>query len=209
MVDTEKVLTRQLITKWYERARIDYSDLYVKQYIAYNAWFRRVTRCNSDHEAIQQVTKRFIIWDDYIHGRTLTELGPILEKIVQVTASPYDDSLNRMSDVIVKDVYDWRGLIAFWYQTRCDLFHGVTMPGYVRHDIVVKLAYESLSIFMGEIIRRMRYCFTDADFERLAEVKALLKSQNGADTELQEIEARLYRKFIHSPDIWNVDMERV
>lgn len=43
MVDVEKVLTRQLIVQWYERARIDYSDLYVKEYIAYNAWFRKVT----------------------------------------------------------------------------------------------------------------------------------------------------------------------
>ena len=37
MVDMEKVATRQLITKWFERSQIDYSDLYVKTYIAYNA----------------------------------------------------------------------------------------------------------------------------------------------------------------------------
>jgi hypothetical protein len=207
-VNPEKVLTRQLITKWYERAQIDYSDLYVRQYIAYNAWYRKVTNCDVDHEAIKEVCQRFIIWDDYLHGRTLTALGPIVEKIALLThihpVSPMGPAWNG----VVKDSLDWHGLIYFWYQTRCDLFHGLTLPGYRQHDVQVRLAYESLCIFMGEIIKRMRYCFTDTDFARLTEVRLLLQSENGPATELKEIEASLHQKFIHAPDIWNVDMER-
>jgi hypothetical protein len=203
------VLTRQLITKWFERARIDYSDLYVKEYIAYNAWFRKVTYCDADHEAIKQVVKRFIIWDDYLHGRTLTSLGPIVEQIARLTHKSPVRSANTLWDGTVKDAFDWRGLIYFWYQTRCDLFHGLTMHGQTYHDTKIKLAYESLSVFMGEIVKRMRYCFTDSDFARLTEVRTLLQSENGATAELKEIEAKLHQKFIHSPDIWNVDMERV
>jgi hypothetical protein len=209
MVNADKVLTRQLITTWFERARIDYSDLYVKEYIAYNAWFRKVTQCDSDHEAMRQITKRFVIWDDYIHGHTLISLGPIVEQIAMLTGKSPVRPMGVAWNGVVKDAFDWQGLIYFWYQTRCDLFHGLTMPGQLTYDAKIKLAYESLHVFMTEIIRRMRFCFTDADFTRLTEVRALLKSEKGATTELKEIEAKLYRKFIHSPDIWNVDMERV
>lgn len=208
MVNIEKVVTRQLITKWYERARIDYSDLYVKQYIAYNAWFRKVTNCDVDHEAIKQVCRRFVIWDDYLHGRTLTMLGPVIEQIAQLTLKYPVRPMGPIWNGVVKDSCDWHGLIYFWYQTRCDLFHGLTMPGYTHQDLQVQLAYESLSIFMAEIIKRMRYCFTDTDFARLNEVRILLQSENGAASELKEIEISLHQKFIHSPDIWNVDMER-
>jgi len=205
MINSEQVATRQLITKWYERARIDYSDLYVKQYIAYNAWFRKVTDCNADHEAIKLVMNRFVIWDDYIHGRTLVSLRPIIERIVIATMRDPENDEGAQ----VRDVLDWRGLINFWYQTRCNLFHGLTMPGNKNHEMRVQLAYESLSIFMDEIVRRMRYCFSEVDYKRLSEVRLLLESQNGAVAELKEIESKLYHKFIQSPDIWNVDMKRV
>jgi len=209
VVDREVVVTRQLINRWFERARIDYSDLYVKLYIAYNAWFRQVTHCDADHDAIKQVSKRFVIWDDYIQGRTLLALGPLVNQIAILTNKNSVRPMGTAWNGIVRDAFDWRGLIYFWYQTRCDLFHGMTMPGYVSHDAQIKLAYESLSVFMTEITKRMRYCFTDADFERLTEVRELLLSENSVESELKEIEAGLYRKFIHSPDIWNVDMERV
>jgi len=209
MVEREVVVTRQLIARWFDRARIDYSDLYVKLYIAYNAWFRQVTQCDVDHDAIKLVTKRFVIWDDYVHGRTLSTLSPVVDRIASFTARNHILPMGASWNGIVRDAYDWRGLIYFWYQTRCDLFHGMTLPGYASHDLRIKLAYQSLSIFMAEITKRMRYCFTDADFERLTEVRELLSSDSGAESELKEIEAGLYRKFIHAPDIWNVDMERV
>ena len=196
MVNEDKVLTRQLMRKWFDRAQIDYSDLFMKAYIAYNVWFRKVTGCQEDHEAIKRVVRRFVIWDDYLHGRTLVELGLIVDQIALI------------SD-LVADRSDWKGLIAFWYQTRCDLFHGLTMPGRNLHDRQIRLAYESLNIFMIEIMRRMRYCFSDADYARLTEVQALLGSESGPTQTLQTIEARLHQKFIHSPDLWNVDMERV
>jgi hypothetical protein len=209
MVDIEKVMTRQLITKWFDRAQIDYSDLFVKEYISYNAWFRKVANTSVDAEAIKRVAERFVIWDDYVHGRTLIALRPILEKISELTWRRPMNPMGPAWNGVVKDSFDWKGLIYFWYQTRCDLFHGLTDPGRSHHDLQIQLAYESLNIFMAEIIKRMRYCFTDADFMRLTEVRQLLKSESGTRSELQEIEASLHRKFIHSPDLWNVDMERV
>lgn len=208
MVNVEQVMTRQLITKWFERAQIDYSDLFVKEYIAYNAWFRKVTHRTEDHEAIKEVSRRFVIWDDYLNGRTLTSLGSVVEQVADLTLRRPVRPMGTAWNGIVKDRYDWRGLIYFWYQTRCDLFHGLTTPGHQQHDQQIKLAYESLNIFMSEIMRRMRYCFTDTDFARLTEVRRLLHSDNGTVPELKEIEAHLQQKFIHSPDLWNVDMER-
>jgi len=209
MVDIERVMTRQLITKWFERAQIDYSDLYVKAYIAYNAWFRKVTNCSVDYEAIKEVSRRFVIWDDYLHQRTLIALGPIVEQIAILTIKRPVRPMGTAWDGRVKDRYDWRSLINFWYQTRCDLFHGLTEPGKVYHDLQIKLAYESLNLFMSEIVRRMRFCFTDTDFAQLTEVRRLISSDHGALSELKELEASLHQKFIHSPDLWNVDMERV
>ena len=209
MVNQDKVVTRQLIKKWHEKAQIDYSDLYVKEYIAYNAWFRKVTDCATDYEAIRRVTKRFVIWDDYIHGRTLVDLGQVADMIAEFTHR-YPIRLAAHSwNGVVADSFDWKNLIFFWYQTRCDLFHGLTMPGKIKHDIQIELAYKSLNIFMTEIIRRMRHCFSDEDYVKLTEVQALLKSPNGSTDTLQKTESGLYQKFIHSPDLWNVDMQRV
>jgi hypothetical protein len=208
MVNEDKVLTRQLMKKWFERAQIDYSDLFMNIYIAYNVWFRKVTGCNEDHEAIKRVTGRFVIWDDYLHGRTLLDLLPVVEEISTFTWRKPARPTVHAWDGIVKDSFDWKSLIYFWYQTRCDLFHGVTLPGQVTHDKQIQLAYESLNIFMTEIMRRMRYCFSNSDFRQLTEVRTLLASENGAAESLKVIEARLHQKFIHSPDLWNVDMER-
>jgi hypothetical protein len=208
MVNEDKVLTRQLMKKWFDRAQIDFSDLFMKTYIAYNVWFRKVTGCSEDHEAIKRVMQRFVIWDDYLHGRTLLDLMPVVEKISTFTWQRPIQPMNHAWDGIVKDRFDWKGLIYFWYQTRCDLFHGLTLPGRMAHDTQIRLAYESLNIFMNEIMRRMRYCFSDTDFKQLTEVRALLESENGAVESLKAIEARLHQKFIHSPDLWNVDMER-
>ena len=202
-------MTRQLIRSWYDKAQIDYSDLFVRIYIAYNAWFRKVTDCNEDYEAIKRVTQRFVIWDDYMNGRTLTDLRSSADSIAAFTHRHPLRPMRTGWDGVVKDSFDWKGLIYFWYQTRCDLFHGLTMPGKAKHDAQIRLAYESLNIFMTEIMKRMRQCFTDADYMKLTEVKALLKSPNGSASSLSAIETHLHQKFIHSPDLWNVDMERV
>jgi len=209
MVNEERVLARQLMRKWYERAQIDYSDLFMKEYIAYNTWFRKVTGCSVDHETIKRVTRRFIIWEDYTHGRTLIELGPIVEKISLLTWGQPVQPMGSAWNGVVKDGLDWKGLIYFWYQTRCDLFHGLTLPGRAAHDRQIKLAYESLNIFMTEIMRRMRLCFSDVDYTKLTEVQKLLRADNGPVEALRAIETRLHQKFINAPDVWNVDMERV
>jgi hypothetical protein len=199
--------TRELVLTWYNRAQIDYSDLYMRLYIAYNAWFRRVTRTEFDREAVRRLKKRFVIWDDYINGKTLVRLGLIVDEIVKNTHKRPLAS-NRW-DGIVHDVADWQGLIDYWYQVRCDLFHGSTVPTKDFHEERVKLAYSSLNLFMDEITMRIEQCFTAEDYARLQEVEALMKVHDGQDVRFQDIQQILHQKFINSPDLWNVDMTRV
>ncbi len=127
-----------IIYIWFERSKIDYGDLYLRLYISYNAWFRKATQTAIDREAMSNLKNRFIIWDDFMHGRTLEGLAPVMSLI------------HERGDIGAND--DWKGLISFWYKTRCDLFHGVLQPT----DESVRLAYESLGIFMSEIVMRMK-----------------------------------------------------
>ncbi|MDB5161577.1 MAG: hypothetical protein JWM52_85 [Candidatus Saccharibacteria bacterium] len=128
----------ELVYVWHERSKIDYADLYLRLYISYNAWFRKATQASVDKEAIAVLKKRFIIWDDYLHGR-------ILNGLEETMLALKERGFIQTSD-------DWPGLISFWYQIRCDLFHGLLQP----HDDSVRFAYESLSIFMDEIVKRMK-----------------------------------------------------
>lgn len=196
--------TQELIMRWYDRAKIDYSDLYVRLYIAYNAWFRKVTHTEFDREGIARLEKRFVIWDDYLHGKVLQELRPLMgEAAVLTSDSPLQST--RRWDGTVKDAEDWKGLIHFWYQVRCDLFHG----SIDSQETYVRLAYESLSVFMTEIVRRMRQVFTRKDHERLLELQELLTHNANSEEYIKRAQVALQDKFIQSPDIWQVDMARM
>jgi hypothetical protein len=191
------------IYKWYRKAQVDYTELYIRIYIAYNAWYRQVTGTTNDREAIAILKKRFIIWDDYCKGRTMPNLKVYTEKLSKRTIEkPLASHIFWNGKVENKD--DWRGLIEFWYQIRCMLVHGSEVsPQYVW------LAYETLELFMGEIVERMQTCFTDKDFQRLNELSTLAQSKQGKDNRFKQLQRRLQAKYIDSPDIWQVDMQRV
>ena len=193
---------QKLITTWYERSQLDYNDLYVRLYIAYNAWFRQVTKTNTDREAINALKKRFVIWDDYQRGRILVALKPLVRDIATLTKT--DKSLG----VRLEGEDDWRNLIEFWYQVRCHLFHGSGLFTGVQQAVWTRLAYQSLNLFMGEVVGRMNSSFTNADYQRLREVDILIQHDPAPSRRLRNLQQTLYQKYIHSPDIWNVDMTR-
>lgn len=186
-MNEQDVLTKSVIFRYYERSGIDYEGLYMNLYVSYNAWFRRVTGHPNDKEAIGALKMRFVLWDDYQNGRAL-------------------EGLDSIMSLLGLDVHDWKGLIDYWYSVRCDLFHGV-VSHYSQSDI--RYAYESLKLFMDEIILRMRKSFNENDTQRLEEIRLLVKSQSTHTESFRHIQSRLYSKYIRSPDMWNVDMERV
>jgi len=200
-------VTESVIYVWFDRSTIEYRDLFMRLYVAYNAWYRKVTGKDNDYEAIQILKERFVIWDDYLQGRSLDALRQVLIRIVIQTANtPLKSELGGWSGR-VNDSDDWRGLIHFWYEVRCGLFHGSSYA--VEHTTEVQLAYESLYIFMAEVVSRMKYTFRTTDRVRLDEL-AVLSGLDGIRQEMYVTEkARLHQKFIQSPKLWNVDMVRV
>lgn len=190
------------VYSWYFDAQINYVDYYIRLYISYNAWYRAVTGETNDREALAKLKKRFVIWDDYVKGRTMSALKMYVDKIVIDTAkSPL--AANLYWDGTVKGYDDWKGIIEFWYQVRCSLVHGSDVPR--RY---VWLAYESLEIFMNEIVRRMKRCFTDDDMHRLHELSNLALTEYAQTERFKQLKYRLHQKYIASPDIWQVDMQR-
>lgn len=191
------------IYKWYKKAQVDYTELYIQMYIAYNAWYRQVTGSTNDREAISLLKKRFVIWDDYGNGKTMLHLRVYVERLSKLTLeNPCASSTVWNGTIESSD--DWRGLIEFWYRVRCILVHGSEVS-----PRQVWLAYETLELFMSEIVERMQACFTDKDFRRLGELSTLARSETGKDTRFRLLQQKLHAKYIDSPDIWQVDMQRV
>jgi len=195
-----KANPRNLIVTWYERAQLDYCDLYMRLFVSYNSWFRQVTAQPNDRACVNALKKRFVIWDDYRLGRSMLNMETVLKAVAIATKN--DDSLG----VEVKDAYDWQNVIEFWYQVRCHLFHGSHLFSDGQQTMWAKLAYESLNIFMTEVVNRMNRSFTNDDYRRLQEVQALLRAEGTDTNRLLNIYQLLQQKYIRSPDIWNVDM---
>lgn len=187
----------ELIIKWYESSRIDYRDLYMRLYVAYNAWFRQVTGTQTDRDGIQELKKRFVIWYDYQQGVTLSDMKPIVDQLINELECNSSLKLN------ISDANDYKNLIECWYQVRCHLFHGSNV---LLNDELIRLAYESLSLFMGEIVRRMRLSFTPDDLERLEEVSTIINYDPKVGEHLRPLQQSLQQKYVNSPDMWNVDM---
>jgi len=176
----------------------------MRVYIAYNAWYRRVTGKTNDYEAIKLLQTRFVIWDDYVSGSALVELRKVMTHIAVYTKNnPVSVESGAWSGV-VKDSNDWKALISFWYEVRCGLFHGSSYA--IDHTIEVRYAYESLYIFMDEIVKRMRGTFKLEDTRRLKELEILTTAHNSMTVARIAEQTRLQQKFILSPELWNVDM---
>ena len=55
----------------------------------------------------------------------------------------------------------------------------------------------------------MQACFTDQDYQRLEELSTLVKTETSKDAKFKLLQQKLQAKYIESPDIWQVDMQRV
>jgi len=194
------------IYHWFESAQIDYSGMYLKLYVAFNAWYRQVTQTPYDRDAIARLKKRFVIWNDYYNGLAMHGLKPVFSSIVALTCSkPMRVSRGRWNGV-VESVDDWRGLLEYWYQVRCDLVHGLIDMDSAEETKIIRYAYQSLNIFMSEIIKRMRNCFSVEDSQRLDELNLLIENQADMPDGIKKLYRHLQQKYINSRDIWNVDM---
>ena len=190
--------------QWYQRSQIDYGAQYLQLYISYNAWYREVTNSANDREALALLKKRFVIWDDYIQGRTLQQLKPYVKRLAELSHQKPLVATRLYWNGEFKDENDWRSLIEFWYQMRCLIVHGSEFQ--VKH---AWLAYETLNVFMGEIIDRMRACFNDTDLKIMHTLSSVADESTSRSVRFKKLQHKLYQKYIASPDVWQVDMQRV
>lgn len=192
------------IFAWYKKAQVDYVEQYINMYIAYNAWYREVTGTVNDRQALDTLKKRFVIWDDYAQGKTMRSLNVYMERLSELTQREPFSSKTLYWSGSIETPKDWRSLIEFWYQVRCRLVHGSEVkPRYVW------LAYETLDVFMGEIVDRMQKCFTADDLRAMNELNTLAVTDASRTERFRQLQNKLYQKYVASPDIWQVDMQRV
>lgn len=194
-----------IIYSWFERSGISYADAYARLYIAYNAWFSKVTGKGNSHEAIRLLKTRFVIWEEYEKGIVCVDMRPVVERIVQLLRSDASLTIPRWN-VSLSNANDWANLIQFWYEVRCRLFHGKLLES--RDEEAVRLAHESLYVFMSEIVSRMKRSFKATDYVRLEELRILsvADSKHQADHVRESI--ALHQKYIDAPALWQVDMQR-
>lgn len=208
MVKAPNMAAQQLVSQWWGRAQIDYSDLFMRLYVAYNAWYRNATGADSDSDALRRLAERFVIWDDYIKGFVMQPLRSVVQQITILTALRPLTGTTKDWNGTVCGADDWRGLLLFWYTVRCNLFHGTTNVGYSHEQTQLKLAYESLNVFMTEIVTRMKQSFDAADWAQLTHIQDGHAKANDKLRNTNADEQRLYEKYIFALDPWNVDMIR-
>lgn len=136
------------VLKWFKKAGFDYEQHYIYLFIAYSSWYQSVTGTTNDRQALTRLKRRFAIWEEYLNGMALFGMKECLEKIADYTQRrPFISNIYWSGTV--ENSSDWQSLIEFWYQVRCLLVHGTEVEGdYLR------MAYDSLYIFMEEIVTR-------------------------------------------------------
>lgn len=188
---------------WYKAAQIDYTKQYIALYISYNAWYRQVSGTLNDRQAISSLKKRYIIWDDYINGKTMRVLRPYMQRLSELTQREPLMSETTYWTGSVDGPNDWRALIEYWYQVRCRVMHG----SYVSPKFVW-LAYETLDAFMGEVIERMEKCLSTTKSRTTHQFGSIADDNSRRSERFRRVQGKLYAKYVASPDVWQVDMRR-
>lgn len=138
-----------IIQQWYHRAQIDYTQQYMSLYAAFNAWYRATTKAVNDREALNKLRAGTPLWDDYLAGTCMRRLEHYMELLVECTQREPISYTTPHWRGEVASKHDWPSLIEYWYRVRCLVMHGAPV-----RSVYVYLAYETLNIFMAEIIRR-------------------------------------------------------
>lgn len=209
--------TKDIILKWYHRSQLDYWDQYINLFIAYNAWYKKVTGKTKDRDAIDALKKRTGIWQQYVEGETMQELSPSLitneRPLINLTRD-----VNPHWDGVVKDQNDWHSLIEYWYRVRSNLFHGSKSPEDGRESKLVELAYKSLNVFMTEVVKRMESSFSSEDLDRIYDISLMMRPRKSKEGDfertlytqrqkgLQEEREKIFDKFRNARNLWEVDL---
>jgi len=136
---------------WYEKAQVDYAQQYMVLYVAFNAWYRINTGKAHDRVALNILRRGHPLWERYCRGEKLGALITPMTHLVEYSQREPLPHATPHWDGEVKTIQDWPSLLEYWYRVRCLLVHGALVS-----SRSIYLAYETLNIFMGEVIRTQR-----------------------------------------------------
>lgn len=138
-----------VMISWYERAQVDYVNKYMALYASFNAWYRDQTGTQNDRQALNHLRRGNTLWTEYCEGITLHGMVHYMRMLVEYTQREPLSYATPHWRGEVADTRDWVSLIEYWYRVRCLVMHGAVIQA-----PYVYLAYETLNIFMTEIIHR-------------------------------------------------------
>lgn len=133
---------------WYRRAQIDYVHYYMSLYASFNAWYGTGSKVN-DRQAINMLRNGNALWDEYCRGAAMRVLIPYMQQLVECTQREPLSYASPHWRGMVQNIKDWPSLLEYWYRVRCLVMHGAE----IRAQYVY-LAYQTLNIFMNEVIQR-------------------------------------------------------
>lgn len=137
------------IKNWYKRGQVDYTNHYMALYAAFNAWYRWQTKTTNDRQALNSLQQESPLWLAYRQGKALHQLQHYMVQLAEFTQRQPLSNMTNYWQGEVQNKYDWASLLEYWYRVRCLVMHGdYIQPTYVY------LAYQTLNIFMEEVIRR-------------------------------------------------------
>lgn len=152
---------KQTVHDLFMRSRIDYNGSFLTLYSAYNAWYRIETGYHADHKALIAIKQRTDVWDDALQDRCMPGLRSLLRRLYVLTNHRPLQSHSAWGGSL-EDEMDWRGLIELWYALRCTIVHGNEALSNPYHEMYIKLGYETLFLFMSEIVTRIAVESADA-----------------------------------------------
>ncbi|MFZ2126632.1 MAG: hypothetical protein WAV04_03940 [Candidatus Microsaccharimonas sp.] len=140
------------LRRWHQRAQIDYKYHYMGLYAAFNAWYRLTTGAHNDREALNKLRMGNVTWEQYCRGRTMRELAQYMNMLVECTQREPISHTTPHWNGEVAHTKDWPSVVEYWYRVRCLVMHGAEI-----RSVYVYLAYETLNIFMTEVITQKHY----------------------------------------------------
>lgn len=146
---------QQLVIETFHSSFIDYAGAYLHLYASYNAWYRFATGHSLDTLALAAMKQRYEIWKDFLDGECLERLRSPMRRLYVL--SQHRPLLTSSGvHVQLEDDSDWVHLIDVWYAIRCDIVHATPSRTEVYFEQFVRLAYESLQIYMTEVVARLQ-----------------------------------------------------
>lgn len=139
------------VSYWYHKAQVDYIQKYMALYASFNAWYRLTTNVANDREALNLLREGVTIWSGYVHGEAMQEIGIVMVQLAECTQRNPISHVTPHWNGEIQHRYDWPSLVEYWYRVRCLVMHGSEIDAQY-----VYLAYETLNIFMAEVIRRQQ-----------------------------------------------------